>query len=59
MLEGTGCLPSWSHYVIYRKQTITHKMVDQERSDLHAVFTMILSGLNFSIWLVIKLIITN
>ena len=35
------------------------KMVDQGRSDLYVAFTMILCGLNFSVWYVVKLIFTD
>ena len=35
------------------------KMADQGRSDLYVAFTMILCGINFSVWSVIKLIFTD
>ena len=37
---------------------ITLKMADHERSDCYVVFTMILRGLNFPVWRVMKLIFT-
>ena len=38
--------------------TITLEMADEERSDFYADFTMILCGLNFCVWPVMKLIFT-
>ena len=43
----------------YAQLTITLKMADQGRSNLYVVFTMILCGLNFSVWYVMKLIFTD
>ena len=40
------------------QQTIT-QMADQGRSDLDAVFTMILCATNFFIWKAMELIFTN
>ena len=43
VLSNAHDVKSWT------QQTITQKMVDQGRSDIHIVFTMILCDTNFSI----------
>ena len=55
MITGSGVIQFNMRYQI-AEYTIMQYMADQEHSDLHVVFTMILCGTNFCMWQDMKLI---